>query len=190
MHFLKEGNTRFGWGKTILTLMLGFILFACAEVQEDPFKIKVYSGPTIMVRNVESIYSDSAVLRVVLKAPLQLEFNNGDREFPEGLHVTFYDEKGVFTATLQSKYGKYDRSADVYVAFGEVVVENVIEKRKLETEELRWSRPEKNIFTDKFVRITTEEEIATGMGLVASQDFKYYRITELKGQTKNAENNF
>ena len=168
----------------LLSMALSTGLSSCQNKVIDPNEVTTYSGPIVSAKNVETRYSDSAILRVVLKTPLQYEFNSGDREFPEGLHLDFYDEKGVFTSTMDSKYGRYDRLNDIYVGIGEVVIVNVLEQKKMETEELKWNRATKQIYTDKFVRITTPTELLTGMGLEAKQDFSWYRILKPNGNAK------
>lgn len=170
----------------LLVIGLGMVLAlaSCNEKTIDPNELTVYTGPMVTAKNIVTHYTDSALTRVVMKAPLQYEYSNGDREFPQGLHIDFHNEKGVFSSTLDSRYARYDRLNDIYLAKGEVVINDVIEHKKLETEELKWNRSTKRVFTDKFVRITTPKEMLTGMGLEAAQDFSWYRIVKPDGKAK------
>ncbi|WP_347159933.1 LPS export ABC transporter periplasmic protein LptC [Pontibacter chitinilyticus] len=170
---------RNAWIYTILLLLS--CLVACKDDLKDPDKEIVYKGPLIENHDVVTLYSDSARLQIKLQAPVQQEFDNGDGIFPKGLYVEFYGEPGQITSTLKSNYGKQDKRKDLYIARGNVVVKNLQKKEQLETEELFWDKNKGTIYTDKFVRITTAEEILTGNGLRANQGFSNWRILKPTG---------
>lgn len=164
-------------GRGLGIMLLAVAFGACNEHKTKQLdEIKIYTGPVAIAENVETIYSDSARLKLVVKAPLQTEFQTGDREFNKGIEIDFFDPKGVQTTHLTANYARYDKQAGIYFATGNVVVENFVEKQKLESEELKFNHLEKRIYTDKFVRITTELDILTGTGLTAAQDFSSYKI--------------
>jgi LPS export ABC transporter protein LptC len=136
-------------------------------------------------KNVEMLYSDSAIVRAKLTAP-QLDRYMGKKnymEMPKGMLVIFFDENKKEQNRLSADYGiGYDNGAgmDKMEAKRHVVVIN--EKGdKLETEHLVWNAATKEIFTDEFVKITTKEEVIWGEGLKANQDFSKYEITHPQG---------
>ena len=49
----------------------------------------------------------------------------------------------------------------------------------LETEKLNWNKQKEEIFTDEFVKITTDNEVIFGQGLVSNQNFSKYTIRKL-----------
>jgi len=116
-----------------------------------------------------------------MEAPRQLEFGTGDREFPEGLFLEFYDENGKLTSTLKADYCYYTKKEDIYKATGNVVVQDVETNDRLDTEELYWSQKKEEVYTDKFVRIEKDGELHVGDGLEAKQDFSYWKILNSKG---------
>ncbi|WP_230679959.1 LPS export ABC transporter periplasmic protein LptC [Pontibacter sp. 172403-2] len=164
-----------------LVAMLACLNFGCNEELKDPDKVEIYKGPLVENHDIIMLFSDSARLQIKLKAPVQQEFDNGDGVFPKGLYVEFYGEPGQITSTLKANYGKNDKRKNLYIARGNVIVENLQKKEKLETEELYWDKNKGKIYTDKFVRITTAEEILTGEGLRANQDFTNWRILKPTG---------
>ncbi len=54
----------------------------------------------------------------------------------------------------------------------------------LSTEYLVWDEVKEKIYTDKFVKITTADQLIYGDGLVSNQNFTEYRITNVKGNIK------
>ncbi len=57
----------------------------------DPNSLQVYEGPVNSAQNIHILHSDSAVLRSEITAPKQLEFANGNLEFPEGVDIQFFN---------------------------------------------------------------------------------------------------
>ena len=126
-------------------------------------------------------YSDSAKVQMRMEAPRQLEFGTGDREFPEGLFLQFYNDEGNPTSTLKADYCYYTKKDDLYKATGNVVVQDVETNDRLDTEELFWNQKKEEVFTEKFVRIEKDGELHVGDGLEAKQDFSYWKILNSKG---------
>lgn len=168
-----------------LVAILTLLGFGCKKDLKDPDKEKKYTGPTMENHDVTTLYSDSARLLIKLQAPLQQEFENGEGVFPEGLYVEFYEkEKGLegqVTSTLRANYGRQNRDKNLYEVRGNVVVDNLTKQEKLETEQLFWDRRKARIYTEKFVKITTPEEVIMGQGLQANQDFSNYKIKKVTG---------
>lgn len=143
--------------------------------------IETYQGPVMEVENVETLYSDSTVLRIRLKAPKQIELQNGDREFPNGVYVEFYDESGKMTSTLTANSATFYKEKNSYKVLGNVIIKNLEEQKTLKTEELNWFPDKQKVNTDKFIRIETPDQILTGEGLDAREDFSSYKIRKPKG---------
>jgi LPS export ABC transporter protein LptC len=171
---------RIAWLISLLIVFAGSLI-SCDGDLKDPDKEKKYTGPLIENKDVTTLYSDSAKLLIKLQAPVQQEFENGDGVFPKGLYVEFYERPGQATSTLRANYAKQDRNRDIYKAKGNVVVKNLDKQETLETEELFWDKNKAEIYTDKFVKVTTAEEILMGQGLRANQDFSRYRILKPTG---------
>jgi hypothetical protein len=51
----------------------------------------------------------------------------------------------------------------------------------LRTELLTWDESTQKIYTDKFIRITTPEQIILGDGLESNTEFTEYKIFKIRG---------
>lgn len=116
-----------------------------------------------------------------MRAPAQMEFSNGDREFPNGLEIEFYNKQGKLNSTLKADYVHYNKNQELYTGTGNVVIVNKEEKQTLYTDFLHWSRLEHRIFTNRFVKIITPDETLTGYGLTSQEDFSSYKILKPSG---------
>lgn len=157
------------------------LIQSCSSGLESKQKFEEYTGPIMEADTVEIIYSDSAVVRVIVKSTKQYEFENGDREFPNDIFIEFYEPDGTMSSTLEANSAYYTKEKDLYKAEGDVEVIGYLDPRKMNSEELFWEPQKEEIYTDKFVRIQSEDQISTGTGLVAKQDFSSYRILNPSG---------
>lgn len=132
--------------------------------------------------NVEIIYSDSAQIQAVIKAPVYKRYAGEDPyvEMPQGISTTFYDSVMQVKTRLTSKYAvSYDRK-NLMVAKNDVIVVN--EKgEQLNTEELYWDEKKRRIYTDVFVKITTTDKIFYGDGMDADESFVKWTIRKPRG---------
>ncbi len=169
------------WYKTVVGFALILLCQACGK-DSDPNVIQPYEGPLMEIMHMETLYSDSAVVRVRVQAERQLEFQDGNSEFPDGIFIEFFDINGEISSTLRADRGYFNQKEKLYTGRGDVEVMSYENGQKLNTEELHWKQDKAEIYTDKFVRIETADEILMGEGLTASQDFSNYRILKPTGE--------
>ena len=158
-----------------------FLLLTACEGEQATEKPVSYKGPKSEVRDMEMLMTDSARLSIRLTAPLQIELQNGDRQFPKSLYLEFYNRQGVKTTTLRANKGFKLQASNIHTAQGNVVVVNLKKKETLRTELLNWNPDTKKLYTDKFVTITTPDEVLKGTGLDAAQDLSSYNIRKISG---------
>lgn len=147
------------------------------ELLDEP----VYEGPLITMDSIYTKMSDSAEIVLILKAPKQNNFEGGDKEWPQGLYLENLDKDGSVISTFQADYVYYTAKDNLYRSEGNVVVRSVENGDELNTEELFWNPSEKRFYTERFVTIQSEDEVHTGEGLDANQDFSSYTILKPQG---------
>jgi len=161
--------------------VVGLVL-SCGDPQEQLDEREVYSGAFYEVEGLELWYSDSAVVRLMVRAQKMQEFENGDQEYPEGIYVEFYDKDTVITSTLEADKAYFTKETEIYQAVGNVRLQSLKNQQKLSTEELFWNVKNEQVYTEKFVIIETQEDVLHGQGLTAAQDFSSYRILKPTGE--------
>lgn len=134
-------------------------------------------------RDVEILYSDSAIVRVRVLAPTLYNYVdrlNPRQEFPNGIKLEFLTPTLQVRSTLTAKTAVRQQDKGLIIARDSVVLVTV-EQEKLETEELIWDEKTEKVRTDKFVKVTKPGEVIYGFGLEANQDFSFWKITVPKG---------
>ncbi len=160
--------------------VLGLVLISCDSKQEL-LNQKEYEGPIMKLDSVNTMLTDSAKIRLRLNAPVEESFENGDREWKEGLFLQYYDQDEELSSTFQANYTFFNKKENLYKGVGDVIVINVTTGDELHTEELFWDPRKKEFYTERFVTIHTDDEIHTGEGLTANEDFSSYKIFKPAG---------
>jgi LPS export ABC transporter protein LptC len=144
-------------------------------------------------KNVTIRYSVAAKKKAVLTGPLMYRVQDTTSfvEFPQSVHVDFFNPQGVLESKLDAKYAKYkDTQSKVFLKdsvrviniMGDTLICNV----------LYWDRNRTGteFYTDKPVRIRRKTEIIDGIGMEAKQDFTEWHIVKPIGFIKVANTGF
>lgn len=159
---------------------MALLCFACSTNDlKEPVE---YTGPVRKAENVELFYTEKDRVKVKMVAAELHEFINGDREFPKGIYLEFFDEFGKLESTLRANHAFFDRKENLWRGRGKVEVKNIAKNEQLNTEELFWKQPEERIYTDKFVTIRQQGDVIYGEGLEAKQDMSDYVIKKPVGE--------
>jgi LPS export ABC transporter protein LptC len=162
-----------------LIMIIVVLLTSCKA--KEVAKPVVYEGPLQQANNIVVHYTEKEILKTILKAKKLNEFQNGDREFPEGIYIEFYDKTGKITSTLRANSAYFFKEENKWRGRGKVEVVNIEKQQQLNSEELFWKPDTKKIFTDKFVTITDKEDVIYGTGLMADQDLSNYSLKNTSG---------
>ncbi|RLD23254.1 MAG: LPS export ABC transporter periplasmic protein LptC [Bacteroidetes bacterium] len=165
-----------------LLLFLGLILlFSCDSETATQSEKVIYQGPMRTLENAEIFHSDSGRVKAIVKTKKLHNLQNEDREVPEGMFITFYKKDGEVSATLEADYAYYSNETKIWKAQGNVIIHNMENEETLKTEELFWDPVAGDVSTEKFVKIETPEEVITGTGLKAKQDFSSWSLKQPEG---------
>ena len=168
----------------VYPLLLAGLILSCSDTQEQLDEREVYDGAFHEFEGLEVWYSDSAVVVLMMQTEKVLRYENGDEEYPDGVYIEFFGKDTVKTSTLQADQAYYTAETDEYRAVGNVILESLEKQQKLNTEELFWNRRDKQVYTEKFVVIETQDDVLHGEGLTAAQDFSSYRILKPTGDLR------
>jgi LPS export ABC transporter protein LptC len=162
-----------------LAIALLFVgILSCENKIDFIPKSDLLTLPSLTVRDFETVYTDSGRLELVLTAPLMEQFNNNESpyyEFRSGIKVVFYDGRKDPAGSVTAKYAKYTKSNNLWELKDSVVVINE-GNDKLETEVLYWDEIKDLIYSDRFVRITNEDQIVMGTGFESDPRLNRRRI--------------
>lgn len=163
-----------------LVLCLGLLILSCNQ-RKDLIDQPLYEGPLSSMDSAITLLSDSGVVVMQMKSAIQNNFENGDREWPKGFTIEWYNMKGQTTGSFSANYVFFTKAENLYKAQGNVQVKSNVRQDELSTEELFWNQTEEKFYTDKFVTIESDGELHTGEGMESNQSFTEYRILKPNG---------
>jgi LPS export ABC transporter protein LptC len=143
---------------------------------------RVDESPVESTFNIEIVYSSGGIVRMIMSSPRmdRYETENPYLEMPEGLEVLFYDSLMNVTSSMTANYAISYGDNDLVEARNDVVVINELNER-LNTEHLVWDQKKEIIFSDKFVKITREDEVLYGDGFESDERFNQWVIKKPRG---------
>ena len=170
--------------KQISLVFLVFAAFACSDLDTSAYRRKRGQDSIATREYAEKVtieYTDSGYLRARVFSPVLVAVKQAGSQFIEmnkGLKVDFYDPDGSIASYMTAEYGiSYPDKKEIIVR-RDVEILNV-KGEVLNTEELRWDQRTGKIITDRFVKITTKDQIITGQGLISDQSFTDWEILEV-----------
>ena len=143
-------------------------------------------------RNMESFLSQEGKMKARLRAPLMYRYitDSSIVEFPNTIHVDFYNDSNRIETWLDSRYAKYFETLDKVYLRDSVVVINVTGDT-LKSPDLWWDQNKKLFYTDKYAEYHTKDKnIYGGKGLEATQDLKSITFKYPTGTVLVPENGF
>jgi LPS export ABC transporter protein LptC len=165
----------------LVLLLISLYNISCEKKIGTVEKLDLLTLPALTRKDFQTVYTDSGRIQLILSAPLMENYDKTDpnySEFRSGIKVLFYDGHKESVASVTSKYAKYTDSKNLWELQDSVVAINEAGE-KLETELLYWDQKKALIYTDRFVKITTEDQIIQGYGLESDPRLSKRRIKNL-----------
>jgi len=186
-YFLKIKNA-------IILLALSGIIAFTYSCESDIEKVKLLTEktnfPDQSMTDATILHTKNGRVTVKVTSPKINRFltvKEPHTIFPDGLHVEQYDSTGTKTSEISANYAIYHENDKLWEAENNVVAINN-EGDTLNTEYLIWNQNEELIYTDRYVRIKTEEGIIHGKGFESNQRFTNWEIKETTGTLEVKEN--
>ena len=177
------------WYLYILLLLIAsfFYLLGCESptLEETDFLTAAELNADVETTfDVELIYSDSAVVSVIVKSPKMLTYSTrgeSKQMFPDGVAVDFFDVNGKKSSELTCKKAtRFEQ--DKSILMQDSVVWRSRSGEILDTEELIWDENNQKLRSDRFVKITTLQDVIHGYGFEADQGFTKWQIMRPQGE--------
>lgn len=163
-------------------LLISFFVISCENKIETIKNIDLLSLPSVTVKNFETFYTDSGRLQLVMSSPIMEQYDNAEDpyyEFVSGINVYSHNGTKDTVGSIAAKYAKYTNKKTLWELRDSVVVINE-KKDKLETELLFWDQGKDLIYTDRFVKITNEDQIVMGTGFESDSHLTNRKIRNVK----------
>ena len=151
---------------------VAFVVFSCKENLSVAESLDLSETPVQTVDSMYFINTEGGKLKMRVEAQVMERYDNDTCSFelfPKGISVYAYTDDEVLETMLFSDNAKHHKSKkndkELWSAFGNVVVQNVIRRQTMETDTLYWDQTKKEIYTDCYIRIFSEQGFMQGFGM-------------------------
>ena len=162
------------------------------------FIIIICYGCVNKIQDIDLLYADATIddygldieidyyvkgrLEFTLIAPeMKKDLDPVDKNiFPRGIQVFVYNEKLDTISTISANFAVQNNDKNLVEVQKNVILRNS-KNEQLNTEKLFWDKDKKQIYTDDFVTINTDNEIIMGYGFLTDQTFSSYSLSNITG---------
>ena len=163
--------------RTTVFLAVVFVVISCKDVLKGTVELNREETPVQEVDDMFIVQTDKGVLKTRVESPAMRKFRNDTTEwdfFPEGVKLFAYDEQGHLETMIRADRARHtkwtERKKDeLWAAFGNVVIRNLIKKETMETDTLYWNQATEKIYTDCYVRLYSPQGMMQGYGMESDQ---------------------
>ncbi len=167
-----------------MVLVLTITLFACESNYQNVKNLSLSDGaPIAEGKNINFKYTDSGKLVTNLLAEKLLDYSNLEfpyKEFPKGVEVLFWNEKGE-KSTVNSDYAiQFDETGLVDLRKNVVLV--TADSVVLKAQQLYWDQENEWVFTDQPYQIKFKDgSYNDGARFDGNQDFTIFLSRKNQG---------
>jgi LPS export ABC transporter protein LptC len=138
--------------------------------------------PVEEMLNSTIIYTENGDVRVKIVSSKMTRYIKPENiiTFSEGVKVDFYTDSTNKKSVLTSQNASVNNKTHIMTATDNVKLLSY-DNKELLTEELIWDQKNNLIYTEREVKITTEDEVIYGVGFSSTPDFTEYEIKKAKG---------
>ncbi len=164
----------------LVVMLLSFMAACRKEVKEVvPITFDPEKSYTMRSTDITTLISDSGLTRYRLKAKEWLIYEKAKEPywfFPNGIYVEKFDTLFQTEASIKADTAYNYEKKGLWKLVGNVKIES-LEGKRFETSELFWDRQERRVYSDRFIRITeNEDKVITGIGFNSTDDMSSYQI--------------
>ena len=153
--------------------MVASIVVSCGSQIGETDRIDPSVTPTQRIYDMFAVQTKNGAVSMRLEADLMEHFDTDTvsyDSFPEGISVYGYTEDGLLESVIVADDARHivpkERDRDeVWEAFGNVILHNVIEQETMETDTIYWDQAKQEVYTDCYVKMYSRQGFLQGYGM-------------------------
>ncbi len=168
-----------------LTVAAGGLFTSCEDKKPDTIAgtIDPERVPTMTTTMVNTVISDSGYLRYRIIAPVWHIYDAAADpywSFPEGMHMERFSPDMAIDATIDCDSAKFFTRRQLWQLDGAVDISSPDGQRFL-TEQLFWSQPDREVYSDSFIHIERPDRVMEGWGFKSNETMSRYTLLNPSG---------
>ena len=154
---------------------VAFVVFSCKGKLGEADSLNIKEVPVQTVDNMFIVQTKNGRIQMRSEAPLMERYERDTLTyelFPKGFFVYGYtDDEDLETEIVadMARHLKYKDGREIWEAYGNVVVRNLMKQEVMETDTLYWDQKTEKIYTHCYVRMYSPDGFMQGYGMESDQ---------------------
>ena len=156
-----------------ITAVIASIVVSCKNRIGEADKLDLSKTPTQRTYDMFAVQTRNGAVSMRIESNLMEHYDTDTASFdafPQGLSVYGYTEDGLLESIIVADDARHivpkDRNRDeIWEAFGNVILHNVIEQETMETDTIYWDQKKKELYTDCYVKMYSRQGFLQGFGM-------------------------
>jgi len=155
--------------------VLAVLFLSCSGKLRQAESLDLSQTPIQTLDHMFAVQSKNGYVSMRLEAPLMERYDNDTmtyESFPKGLSLYGYTEEGLLETIIVAdnarhviKKGRHRNKEEIWEAYGNVIVHNVLKEETMETDTLFWDQSKEEIYTDCYVQMYSPDGYMQGIGM-------------------------
>ena len=173
-------------GILAVTFVIASIMLSCDRGLGEAEKLYLSSSPMQRVDNMFAVQTENGRVEMRLEAPVMEHYDAEDESFdlfPEGISVFGYTEEGLLESVIVADNARHsvpksssDKGDELWEAYGDVILHNVIKQETMETDTLYWDQTKREVYTDCYVKMYSPDGFTQGYGMRSDDHMRNARL--------------
>ncbi len=168
-----------------MATVMSFFLYSCGKEQQA--KKDLFSSadtiPDLITTNVNTLISDSGVLRYKMLSPEWIVFMRGENPrwvFEKGIYMEKFDSLFRVDASIKADTAYYYQLKKLWELKGNVHIKN-LEGVRFDTQQLFWDQAQEKFYSYKRVNIAKKDTVISGDRFESNQQMTDYILYNSQG---------
>lgn len=156
-----------------ITSVVASIVISCKSKLHEADSLILSETPIQTIDDMFAVQTRNGKVVNRIEADRMSSYDNDSLKyetFPMGLSVYGYTEDGLLESLIFSDNARHTAhkrgdKEELWEAFGNVVIHNVINQQTMETDTIYWDQTKNEIYTDCYVRMYSPDGFMQGYGM-------------------------
>lgn len=155
--------------------MIASSFVSCKSKIAEADKLDLSSTPTQRIEDVFGFQTSNGVVEMRVEASVMEHYTTDENDydyFPEGIEVYAYTSEGLLESVILADEAlhtipkqKGGQDVEIWKAYGDVVLHNILKQTTMETDTIYWDQTKKEVYNDCYVKLYTPEGLMQGYGM-------------------------
>lgn len=153
------------------------LVVSCKNKMAQADVLNLAETPLQTIEDMFAVQTKNGLVVMRVESSVMKRFDNDSvsyESFPEGIAIYGYSDEGLLETVIVSDDGRHitrkkgsKRSApeEMWEAFGNVVIHNVLKQETMETDTIYWDQARNEIYTDCYVKMYSPQGFLQGYGM-------------------------